>query len=85
MARKTDEQVHAEIAALKSLQPRLPQRAQQAVAAALKVLEDGLSHDSVYEMFEEGSEEFEDAFAARMWRDGAGGSEALSVLYRELI
>jgi len=85
MARKTDEQVAAEIAALKELQPLLPQRARQAIDAALKVLEGDLSHDSVYEMFEEGSEEFEDAFAARMWRDGASGSEALSVLYRELI
>lgn len=85
MASKTDEQVQTEIAALKALRPRLPQRAQQAVDAALKVLEGGLSHDSVYEMFEEGSEEFEDAFAARMWRDGAAGGEALSVLYGELI
>jgi|GEM_PF-2361772 len=85
MPMKTDEQVQAEIAALKALQPQLPPRARQAIDAALQVLEGNLSHDNVYDMFEEGSEEFEDAFAARMWRDGASGGEALSVLYRELI
>ncbi|CAG9184613.1 hypothetical protein [Cupriavidus pampae] len=85
MTIKTDEQVQAEITALKALQPQLPQRAQHAIDAALKVLEGRLSHDAVYELFEEGSEEFEDAFAARMWRDGTSGSAALSVLYRELI
>jgi hypothetical protein len=85
MTMKTDEEVQAEIAALKALQPQLPQRARQAIDAALKVLEEGLSHDDVYAVFEEGSEEFEDAFAARLWRDGKSGGDALSVLYRELI
>lgn len=85
MTKKTEEQVEAEIAALKALQPQLPLRARHAIDAALKVLEGRLSHDNVYELFEEGSEEFEDAFAARMWRDGISGSDALSVLYRELI
>ena len=85
MTMKTEEQVQAEIAALKALKPQLPERARKAVDAALMVLEKGLSHDNVYDMFEEGTEEFEDAFAARMWREGAPGSESLSVLYRELI
>ncbi|MBV8272354.1 MAG: hypothetical protein JO067_08790 [Cupriavidus sp.] len=85
MTVKTDEQVQAEITALKALQPQLPLRARQAIDAALMVLEGRLSHDSVYDMFEEGSEEFEDAFAARMWRDGTSNSDALSVLYRELL
>ncbi|VVE65102.1 hypothetical protein PAN31117_01758 [Pandoraea anapnoica] len=85
MTKKSDEQVQAEIGALTELLPQLPQRARHAVDAALEVLRDDLSDDAVYEKFEEGTEEFEDALTACMWRDGVSGSEALSAQYRQLI
>lgn len=85
MSKKTEEQVQVEIDALTQLRPQLPLRARQAVDAALEVLKEDLSNDAVYDKFEEGTEEFEDALTARMWRDGISGYEALSAQYRNLI
>ncbi|WP_087687466.1 hypothetical protein [Pandoraea sp. PE-S2R-1] len=85
MPKKTDAQVQTEIGALTQMQPQLPQRARQAVDAALQVLRDNLSNDAVYDTFEEGTEEFEDALTACMWRDGVSGCQALSAQYRDLI
>lgn len=85
MPKKTDSEVQAEIEALTQLQPQLPQRAREAVDAALQVLKDNLSDDAVYDKFEEGTEEFEDALTACLWRDGVSGSGALSAQYRDLL
>lgn len=85
MTKKSDDQVEAEIGALTELLPQLPQRARQAVEAAIEVLRDDLSNDAIHEKFEEGTEEFEDALTAFMWRNGVAGNDALSAWYRELM
>jgi hypothetical protein len=82
---KTDDQVAVEIHALTALLPQLPTRARQAVEAAITVLTERLSHDDIFDRFEEGTEEFEDAHAAQMWRDGQTREPALSERYRDLL
>ncbi|MGR9577895.1 hypothetical protein [Pandoraea sputorum] len=85
MPKKSDGEVQAEISALTELLPQLPQRARQAVDAAIEVLRDDLSNDAVHEKFEGGTEEFEDALTAFMWRNGVAGGSALSAWYRDLM
>lgn len=84
MTRKTEAEVQAEVAALQELIPQLP-AARQNIKAALRVLAEGLSHNDVFDLFEEGSDVFDDANSARMWRDGDSSSDALSVQWRETL
>lgn len=82
MARKTQEEVQAEIAALKELLPQMPNY-KHGINVSLRVLEAPMSHDDVFDAYE-GDELFDDAHTASLWRDGHGGS-APSVQFREMI
>ncbi len=82
MARKTREEVQIEVAALKELRPQMPSYA-RGIDVTLQVLENGLSSDAVFDVYE-GDEQFEDAHAALLWRDGNGG-DAPSVHFCEML
>lgn len=81
--RKTADEIAAEIAALKELQPQL-RRSNQAIQTEIDVLEGELSHDEVYDQFE-GTPNFDVANDARMWRDGDSSADAMSVQLKELL
>jgi hypothetical protein len=68
MKTKTADEVKAEIKALKELAPLLPNH-KDGIQACHLVLEKGLSHDDVFDLYE-GSETFDDAHSALLWRDG---------------
>jgi hypothetical protein len=82
--RKTSVQVQTEIEELKGLLPKLP-GVREGIRAALRVLEERLTHDNVYDIFQEDTEAFEDANSARMWRDGDSSGDALSIQWKELL
>lgn len=82
--RKTNDEVQAEIVALRELLPQMP-ASRRGIQAAITVLAEALSHNDVYDRFEEGTEVFEDANSARMWRDGDSSSDALSAQWREML
>jgi hypothetical protein len=82
--RKTNGEIKAEIEALKALLTEMPDQRRN-IETVLLVLEDRMTHDDVYDRFE-GTDQFEDAHAAVMWRDGqASTKEPLSAQFRELI
>jgi hypothetical protein len=82
MTYKTVQEVQAEITALKELLPQMPNY-KRGINVPLRVLEEPMSHDAVFDAFE-GDELFDDAHIASLWRDGHGGS-APSVQFREMI
>ncbi|MBK3780166.1 hypothetical protein G3A43_07835 [Paraburkholderia aspalathi] len=82
--RKTEEEVQAEISALRELLPLMP-HLRRNIGVALRVLTERLTNDDVYDAFEQGSELFEDANTTRMWRDGDSSSDALSTQWRETL
>jgi hypothetical protein len=82
--RKTEEEIQAEIAALRELLSKWPQL-RQSVGAALRVLNERMTNDDVYDAFEHEPTLFEDANTARMWRDGDSSSAALSVQWLETL
>lgn len=82
--RKTAAEIQAETTALRELLPRLP-AARREIQAALRVLDENWSHDRVYDELQEGSDAFEGANTARMWRDGDSTSDALSVQWLEML
>ena len=79
---KTEDEVQAEIAALKELLPQMPEY-KRGISASLRVLETPMSHDDVFDAYE-GDDLFDDAHVASLWRDGHG-SGAPSALFREMI
>jgi hypothetical protein len=81
--RKAADEIAAEIAALKELLPVLS-KSKRAIQVQIDVLENGLSHDAVYDQFED-SDLFDDANDVRMWRDGDSSSEAMSGQWKEMI
>lgn len=81
--RKTPDEIALELAALKELLPLLPQ-SKRSIQVQIDVLEDGLSHDDVFDQFET-SDVFQDANDIRMWRDGDSSGEAMSVQWKELL
>jgi hypothetical protein len=72
MKTKTADEVKAEIKVLQQLLPLLPNH-KDGVQACLWVLENGLSHDEVFDLYE-GSDTFDDAHSALLWRDGHNSS-----------
>lgn len=82
MSRRTQEQVQAEIEALKELLPQMPSY-KSGINAALNVLENSLTHDEVFDSYE-GGELFDDAHAALTWRDGHSG-DLPSAQFREML
>lgn len=63
--RKTEEEVQAEIVALRALREELP-AASEETDGALRVLETRMSHDDVYDSFSLDAAAFEGANEARM-------------------
>lgn len=82
MAIKTQEEVQAEIAALKELLPEMPDY-KRGIDVALRVLETDMSSDEVFDAYE-GAELFDDAHAALCWRDGHN-SNVPSMSFREML
>jgi hypothetical protein len=82
MPRKTQEQIEIEIAALKELLPQM-RNYKRGIEVSLRVLENGMTSDTMFGAYE-GSDLFDDAHAAVLWRDGNGG-DAPSVQFREML
>lgn len=82
MARRTQEQIDNEIAALRELIPQMPNY-RSGIEIALRVLEHNLSVDTVFEAYE-GDELFDDAHSTLVWRDGQS-KNVPSELYREML
>lgn len=81
MSRKTQDQIQTEIFSLKELLLLMPNY-KRGIEVSLRVLENGMSSDTVFGAYE-GDELFDDAHAALLWRDGNGG-DAPSVQFREM-
>lgn len=83
MAKRTKNEVDAEIVALKELLPVAGCYA-AGVNAALDVLENDLSSDSVFSRYEE-TDQFEDAHMALLWRQGQHDGYPPSAQVREML
>ena len=81
--RKTAAEIAAEVAALKELLPKLPNQ-RSAIKAQIRVLENDLSNDDVYDEFQ-GTSRFDDTLDVCMWRDGDSECEPMSIQWRELL
>lgn len=80
--RKTQDEIDAEIAALKELLPQLPNY-KTGIEISIRVLDNKISHDGVYDAYE-GEEVFDDALCVVLWRDGMSDDQP-SALFREML
>lgn len=82
MARKTQDKIQAEIAALKELVTQMPNYKRN-IEVSLRVLENNLDSDTVFDAYE-GDDLFDDAHAALLWREGRSSDDSPSVQFREM-